>query len=425
MEITKDRRAGPKRIGELLVSANVVKADVLLEALQVARKSSTPLGRVLMTIGELTERDLETAIEVQALLRDNVISAEFGVRALNLAVKSCLPLDEAFRVLGWKAPTKELMVGNELGELLLEAGVVGRPALDSALKQSRENKLPLGRCLVLTRSVSSTLLASALTAQVLLRDGKITRDQALNGLKAAAKKQQSLESSLEEVGVFKANPANVRVGELLTDAGLVTEGDKISAVEIGLIEQKPIGQVLLQSGMITNQQLQDSLRLQEKVSAGNLTGAQASDVLRQATARRIPIDIVLSERNTRDDEIARANEVIEILNTAGLISTEDYARSESVSKATNVSLGEVMLNNGTIGRPLLRNAVQACDLLKTKMLKLEQAAAALRYSAKTDLDLADAVKEVAFLPAKPINEEPFKEPSSNSWLNKLWRKKDT
>ena len=313
MEITKDRRAGPKRIGELLVSANVVKPEVLLEALQVAKKSSTPLGRVLMTIGELTERDLETAIEVQALLRDNVISAEFGVRALNLAVKNCVSLEHAFKELGWKAPTRELLVGNELGELLLEAGVVSRADLDSALRQSKENKLPLGRCLVLGRTVTSALLASALTAQVLLRDGKITRQQALDGLKAAARKHQTIESSLEEVGVFKANPTNVRVGELLTAAGLVTEGDKISAVEVGLNEQKPIGQVLLQSGMITNQQLQDSLRLQEKVSAGNLTGAQASDVLRQATARRVPIDVVLGERNTKDDEIARANEVIEIL----------------------------------------------------------------------------------------------------------------
>ena len=422
MEITKDRRAGPKRIGELLVSASVVKPEVLLEALQVAKKSSTPLGRVLMTIGELTERDLETAIEVQALLRDNVISAEFGVRALNLAVKNCVSLEEAFKELGWKAPTRELLVGSELGELLLEAGVVTRTDLDNALKQSRENKLPLGRCLVLSRSLTSALLASALTAQVLLRDGKITRKQALEGLRAAQKKHQTIESSLEEVGVFKANPSNVRVGELLTAAGLVTEGDKISAVEVGLVEQKPIGQVLLQSGMITNQQLQDSLRLQEKVSAGNLTGAQASEVLRQATARRVPIDIVLSERNTKDDEIARANEVIEILATAGLISKEDYAKSESVSKATNISLGEVMLNNGTIGRPLLRNAVQATDLVRTNMLKIEQAAAALRYSSKTGVDFADALKEVAFLPSQPLADL-AKGDASGSWLNKLWGKK--
>ncbi len=66
MEIgVKERRGGPKRIGELLVAANVIKPEVLLEALQVAKKSATPLGRVLMSIGELTERDVETAIEIQ------------------------------------------------------------------------------------------------------------------------------------------------------------------------------------------------------------------------------------------------------------------------------------------------------------------------------------------------------------------------
>jgi len=156
MEITKDRRAGPKRIGELLVSANVVKPEVLLEALQVAKKSSTPLGRVLMTIGELTERDLETAIEVQALLRENVISANSGQGAQSGCKK--LRLSRARVQRTWmESPTGELLVGNELGELLLEAGVVSRADL-SSFKTERENKLPLGRCLVLARTITSTLL---------------------------------------------------------------------------------------------------------------------------------------------------------------------------------------------------------------------------------------------------------------------------
>src|ERR1700722_14571124 len=101
MEIVKERRAGPKRIGELLVAANVIKPEILLEALQVAKKSNTQLGRVLMSIGELTERDVQTAIEVQSLLREGVISAEFGIRALNVAIKGCVPLEEAFKRQGW------------------------------------------------------------------------------------------------------------------------------------------------------------------------------------------------------------------------------------------------------------------------------------------------------------------------------------
>jgi hypothetical protein len=163
--------------------------------------------------------------------------------------------------------------------------------------------------------------------------------------------------------------------------------------------------------------------LQEKVSAGNLTGAQASEVLKQANLRRVPIDVVLGERNTKDDEIARANEVLELLNSAGLISAEDFTKSESVSKATNISLGEVMLNNGTIGRPLLRNAVQAVDLMRTNMLKMEEAAAALRYATKTGMDFADALKEVAFLPSVPAVEGESKE--AGSWINKLWGKKSS
>ncbi len=94
MEISvREKRSGPKRIGELLVAANVIKPEVMLESLQVAKKSKTPLGRVLMSIGELTERDVETAIEIQSLIREGVISTEFGIRALNVAVKACVSLD--------------------------------------------------------------------------------------------------------------------------------------------------------------------------------------------------------------------------------------------------------------------------------------------------------------------------------------------
>ena len=180
MEIARERRAAPKRIGELLVAANAVKPEILNEALQIAKKSSTPLGRVLMSIGELTERDLESALEVQALLRDSVISADFGVRALNIAVKGCLSIEESFKKLGWKPPSTEYAASGEFGDLLLEAGILSRAALESAMRQSQENRLPLGRCLVLSRSISSALLVSSLTAQILLRDGKIKRQQAID-----------------------------------------------------------------------------------------------------------------------------------------------------------------------------------------------------------------------------------------------------
>lgn len=420
MEIARERRAGPKRIGELLVAANVIKPEVLLEALQVAKKSATPLGRVLMGIGELTERDLQTAIEIQSLLREGVISAEFGIRALNVAIKGCIPLEEAFTRLGWKAPQRESMPGSELGELLLEAGAVTRENLEEAMTQSQENNLPLGRCLVLARALPSTLLASALTAQVLLRDGKITKEQAVSGMRAAARKHQTIEVSLQEVGAYKPSQANIRVGDLLMSAGLVTEGDKISAIEMGLVQQQPVGQILVQNGMISETMLNESLKLQDMVAKGNLTGVQAADILRAANARNCPIETILSERSSKEDEIARANSVIEILQQAGCLTPQEMAKAEGVSRQLNVSLGEVMLSTGVIDKKLLQAAVQAQGFVDDDILTNSHAVAVLHYCQKTGVDFPSALKEVAYTPPADTVDPVLQQ--NSGWLGKLWSK---
>lgn len=412
MDLVKDRRAGPKRIGELLVAANVIKPEVLLEALQVAKKSSTPLGRVLMSIGELTERDVQTAIEVQSLLREGVISGEFGIRALNVAIKGCMSLEDAFNRLGWKAPQRESMPGSELGELLLEAGVVDHKSLDDAMRQSHENNLPLGRCLVLARVIASPLLTSALTAQVLLRDGKITREQAITGLRAASRKHQSIEASLQEVGAYKPNQQSIRVGDLLTSAGIVTEGDKVSAIEMGLVNEVPIGQVLVQTGVISAQMLDESLKLQEMVAAGQLSGVQAADILRTAHQRGSSIESIISERSTKEDEIARANEVIELLQKAGIVTDEDMNKANTLCAQLNISVGEVFLTTGMVDKRILQAASQGKNLIEDGILQPEQVCACLHYCNKTGVDFSEALREVSWAPPPTETADPK---SSGTW----------
>jgi hypothetical protein len=420
MEIgVKERRTGPKRIGELLVAANVIKPEVLLESLQVAKKSKTPLGRVLMSIGELTERDVETAIEIQSLIREGVISTEFGIRALNVAVKACIPLDEAFKRLGWRPPQREIMPGTELGELLLESGAVERRALDESLRQSRENNLPLGRCLVLTRAVSSSLLTSALTAQVLLRDGKITREQAVSGLRAASRKQQPLEASLQESGAYSLPQQSIRIGDLLAQAGIVTEGDKMSAIELGLVKKIPVGQVLVEAGTISNLILIETLKLQEMVANGQLTGAQAGEVLKAASSRGVAIEEVLADRSSKEDEIQRANEVLELLRESGIVTKEDMGKSESMAGQLHLTLGEVLLTTGILDKRTLQAAVQGKSLIEDGILTSQQVTACLHYANKTGVDFADALREVSWAPQTTAVDP---KDQQNTWLGKIFSK---
>jgi hypothetical protein len=399
MEIT-GRRQGPKRIGELLVAANVIRQEVLLEALKVSKNSQTPLGRVLMSIGELSERDLDAAITVQQLIRQGAISNEFGIKAINVSVKAKIPLDEAFHRLGWTPPE---VIGEhnagELGELLVASGLLDRNILEQAIWQSKENNLPLGRCLVLNRALTSNLLQSALTAQVLIRDGKITLDQAVQSLKNVSKKQQSLEQSLFDTGAFRpVGKEIIKFGDLLTQAGIVTEGDKISAIEIGLAENQKIGEVLVQSGMIPPNVVDESLRLQNMVNDGVISGLQAADILRQSHARGVSIDMIMEERTSRQEEVEKVNTVLELLMQSGVLSGDDFNRAQNLGRQLNVSIAEVILTKEMVSKKLINAAIQGQGLVAEGMLQQNQCATALKMCARTGLELHQVLKD---LPAEP------------------------
>ena len=404
MEIT-GRRQGPKRIGELLVSANVIRQEVLLEALKVSKNSATPLGRVLMSIGELSERDLEAAITVQQLIRRGDISNEFGIKAINVSIKGKIPLDDAFYRLGWTPPAElsDQHNAGELGELLVASGLVERSILEQAIWQSQENNLPLGRCLVLNRALTSNLLQSALTAQVLVRDGKISLEQAVNSLKNVSKKQTTIEQSLFDTGAFRpVGKENIKFGDLLTQAGIVTEGDKISAIEIGLAENQKIGEVFVQSGMVAANVVDESLRLQNMVNDGELSGLQAAEILRQAHARGTTIDTILEERVSRKDEVEKVNSVLEILMQSGVLSGDDFNRAQNLGRQLNVSIAEVILTKEMVSKKLINAAMQGQSLVADGILKQSQCATALKMVARTGGELHEVLKDLPPEPSTPI-----------------------
>jgi hypothetical protein len=396
MEIQKERRGGPKRIGELLVAAGIIRQEVLMEALQIAKKSSTPVGRVLMTIGELSERNLQVAIEVQSMVRDQLISPEFGIRALNQCARTQVPLDETFRRLGWTPPAERTTnTSNELGRLLLDCGIITETVLEQGLRQSVENDLPLGRCLVLSRVITANFLASALTAQVLFRDGKISYDQAINGLRASAKKAQSIEDSLQESGAYASDKGKVKVGDLLAQAGIVSEADKATAVERGLSDGMPVGEVFVQSGMISPSVLDESLKLQEMVNNGQMSTLQAAAILSQANARNVPMEAVIQEKSNSKDEVTKVNKVIYLVRKAELLGRDEWKKVEIMATQMNVTYGEVIYSRDLLPRKILDAVFQGQKLIEDDLITESHLVKVLRAVRDTKVEFATALKTVS------------------------------
>ncbi len=180
----------------------------------VAKTQSLPVGRVLIMSGYIIEPHLQAAVQAQSMLKDGLIDLETALGSLRVISRDGLTIDQALSKMGWAQPVNQ--VTNKLGELLIEAGLVSRAQLDAALIQGESTKLPLGRVLVTNGWLSEQLLSSALNAQILVRDRRVTREQAISSLRAALERQVPIEQTLAETGVslHLANET-VRLGELL------------------------------------------------------------------------------------------------------------------------------------------------------------------------------------------------------------------
>src|SRR6516164_332889 len=255
------------KLGELLIKAGLLKSNLLKKMVQMANETSVPIGKMLIMSKTISEDVLRCAIQAQEMIRDRSLQEESAVEALRLAADEGISFDSALDRLHSGRSAQALSPNTSLtgaprlhtsttrlGELLVSAELISKEDLEDALRTRDETGLPLGRILVLTRLLSEELLAAALTAQVLMRDTKINKEQAIEGLRAVRKKRVSLEVALADQGVFKpAVRQSIKLGDLLVLAELITENDLMTALELSLVRQLPVGRLFLQSGLISPQ----------------------------------------------------------------------------------------------------------------------------------------------------------------------------
>ncbi len=385
----------PIRLGELLTRVGLLRAHELTEAIQIAGETGLPIGRVLIMSGYLTDQELQAAVQAQSFLKDKVIDMDMAVNALHKVSQEEVTFDQALRQLGWV--TKSTHQTAKLGELVLGAELVTQDQLNEALRTSQETGLPLGRVLVLTQAMSDELLSAALTAQVLVRDGKIARDQAIQGLKSARRRRVTIEVSLMDHGFYRPpQRQSVKLGELLVLSGLVNEGDLMNALELGLTKEMPIGQVLVESGYISKDILLASLKLQEMVTNGTLNALQASEAIRQVATRGFSIAQAVAELGLLKFD---ANETIrlgEILKASGVITDDDIKKAIELSSRNSALVGKMLLVTGMIDEATLHASLRCQFLLREGFLKMEQAIVALSHCQRNRCSFDDALQELGW-----------------------------
>lgn len=322
------------KIGELLTGVGVVTSGDLQEAIQIAKRMNLPIGRVIVMSGVITEGNLQSAIEAQSLVRDGFLDFDTAISALRASYKKEISLQEALAELRW-APKQDVS-SNRLGELLVDSAMVSQHQLDSALHASFETGMPLGGTLVIQGVLSAQLLPMVLTAQEQIRDGKITRAEAVETLKAAvmfwakadevANKSTYLDTVIDETtgGTARAvagtgnlperstaerampnrgavsrtsgNTTKPPVGidlslvDMMKFSGYCSEQDIQTALERALSNSEIASRLFMATGLLTQASLDNFIRCRSLIRRNVITQEQALEALAMWHSQEITLD---------------------------------------------------------------------------------------------------------------------------------------
>ncbi len=392
-----NKRTAKILIGDLLVKSGLIDLGDLADAIPISTKTGLPVGRVLVGSGFLTDEKLQSALRAQSLIRDNFLTVDMAIKALQAVAAKDVSLDDALTDLGWRSEYFELT--NRLGQLLRDSDLVSAETIDEALQTCFTTGLPLGRILVLKGVISDSVANAAVSSQILVRDKKIDREQAVSALKSAAERHTSIEESLDFHGFLQQKSAKtVRLGELLMMAEMVSDIDLLSSVEKGLVDDIPIGQVLVDARLITQATLDQALQMQGLVNSFEITPKQGAEVVKMLRLHDIPVAKALAEVKKKDEVEAPPPtlEFPELIRLVGIVPGKEMTIARALSHSTGTPLPQVLLSKNLIDQPTLNAVLRTQELLATDTMSAEQAIFALHSWLWTRGDFNEMLKNLGW-----------------------------
>jgi len=378
-----------------MADVGLISRKDLSEALMVSSETGLPLGRVLTMSGWLREDQVQGAVKCQSFLKDKLIDLEQARKALALVTKNEISLEDALKKIGHvstdtREPTK-------LGDLLVGSRYISEEALQEALAKSNATGLPFGRLLVLSGVISESLLTSALNAQILIRDGKITKEQAIDALQSATGRHKPIETTLAEKGFYQIPSRHSgRLGELLVLGGLISENELMNAVEMGLVNQRLLGQVLTDLGMVTQGVLDAALTVQSLVGENKMKLSDVGPVLSTMKETGKSLEEAMASLKAKSFVPEKPITMTHFLKLVGSINDDDIQKAIEVGQQNADIMGRMLMLAGILDEQTLHAARRCSTLVQQKVMSLEHACIAFDFSQRRGVTIDDALRELSW-----------------------------
>lgn len=185
----------------------------------------------------------------------------------------------------------------------------------------------------------------------------------------------------------------VRLGDLLTGAGLLKAEDLRQAMLIAKTQSLPVGRVLIMSGFIIEPHLQAAVQAQSMLKDGLIDLETALGSLRVISRDGLSLDQALSKMGWAQPVNQVTNKLGELLIEAGLVSRAQLEAALVQGDSTGLPLGRVLVTNGWLSEQLLSSALNAQILVRDRRVSREQAISSLRAALERQVPIEQTLAE--------------------------------
>lgn len=258
-----------------------------------------------------------------------------------------------------------------LGILLVELELVTKRKVEQAAILSSLTTLPLGKLLSLLDYVPEKLIRSTIEAQSMLRDRLIKLELAKEAIALVKRKDLSFQEALVSLGFDQPGSKRSRLGELLTDANKIPSKQVDFGLKISDSSGLPLGQVFILMNKITDDLLRVTLSLQRELRSGHIDRDRVIARISKTTKSDETVNTLPAANTTR-------TKLGEIFLFSGIIDEEKINHALETAKASNLLLGEYLVQEKLITDALLGLALRLQSLIWQEKLTVSKAAEILK-----------------------------------------------
>ncbi len=385
----KKKGTAPK-LGDLLVAADITSEADLQNAVQMANQTKQPLSRVLVELKYCSQKVIDDVAKIQVLVMEGNLNGETAIRALGRSYRQNIEIEAALGELGWAMPVAQ--VESELGLMLLSSNLISRAIYDEALRKGAEENSTFGEYLIMHNILSLKVINAALQATVLSAQGRLTRKDASAVLNQVCSKNATFWEALLEVGFDSRTVSNeqLSLGEVLTQGGLISETERIASVEQALAEKRMLGNLLVESGLISKRALESALEVQELARSGVVSGVEAADLLKTTERTTSSLKETIEKRFASED-VSTADSAIDLLRTGGFLRESDLSIAAQKSKQFGVDILRGLVVAGLVDRTVFEAVRELVPEVASGARSRDEAIMLLGYVDRSRCSLAEAI----------------------------------